>query len=100
MTGELSLEDLEAFKSPVVVKKVGPPIERITQLHHLQARLLAEGKSVTLVAASLGTSVERLKVLQNDPTFCELVAYYQSQKEAIWLETEAKAKSDREIGYG
>lgn len=79
----LSEQDLE--------DKSGVPavaLEHIRAIHHVQARLVAEGKPPGVVAAKVGTSVARVKSLLADPTFRELVAYYNDQQEYIWQETQ------------
>lgn len=60
--------------------KVSVPIlQRLRATHHRQAQLLAEGKSVTEVAAIVGCTPQRLTQLQVDPTFTNLIQFYQDQ---------------------
>ena len=60
--------------------KVSVPIlQRLRATHHRQAQLLASGKKVNEVAMIVGCTVQRLVQLQVDPTFSELVSYYQDQ---------------------
>ena len=56
-----------------------PVLQKLRAIHHRQAQLLASGKSVGEVAAIVGCTPQRLVQLRIDPTFCELVAYYQDQ---------------------
>lgn len=51
-------------------------IEEMRANHHLQARLLAEGREVDEVAAIVGKTASQLESLLDDPTFRELMAYY------------------------
>lgn len=91
VTAELTLADLEAFRSPVKAEPVVKPLERVLAVHHMQARLLAEGRSAGEVAAIVGTSVQRLRLLQEDPAFQELLAYYKDQHDIISLDNREKA---------
>lgn len=82
---ELTKEDLETLGQPVLAVH---SVEHIRAMHHVQARLIAEGRSVSVVAAVVGTSPARVKAMLGDPAFCELVAYYTDQKDVLWLETQ------------
>ena len=74
--------------------KVGPPaLQRLRATHHRQALLLAQGKSVGEVAAIVGCTPQRLVQLQNDPTFSELLVYYQNQAIAALLEDTARLQA-------
>jgi hypothetical protein len=77
VTRELTPQDLARLGE---APKVGVPIlQKLRAGHHRQAQLLAQGKGPTEVAAIVGCTVQRLVQLQQDPTFSELVAYYQDQ---------------------
>ena len=54
------------------------PLARISAPHHLLARLIAEGKEPVDVSAITGYSTGRIRTLQSDPAFCELVAHYET----------------------
>lgn len=87
---ELTLEDLAAPQTrPALAPKSS--IDRILGFHHAQARMIAEGKTLGQIAAVLGTSVNRLNTLLVDPAFEELVEYYRSQLEDVYLNTHMKA---------
>lgn len=64
-----------------------PALKRARAIHHKQAQMLAEGYSVTEVAATVGSTPSRVCLLQNDPTFNELIAYYHEQVVQVELET-------------
>lgn len=61
-------------------------LTRIRQTHHAMARLIAEGRANTEVAAITGYTPQRVMVLKQDPMFSELVAYYAAQKDEIYLD--------------
>lgn len=63
----------------------------ITALHHAKAKLIAQGRSLTAVAAALGCGIAGLKTLLEDPTFQELVSYYKTQVQEVQLATAEKA---------
>jgi len=79
------LSDLDMALPPVAPPAKVSTLPEIQGIHHTYARLLGEGKSVAQVAAIMGTSGARLRRLMEDPAFCELMAYYQEQKEDIWM---------------
>lgn len=87
VTAELTPEDLELLKLPVAVEP-RPVLEHIRAVHHVQARLIADGKSANAVAAIVGSSPARVKLLLGDPAFMELVAYYTDQKDVLWMDTQ------------
>lgn len=80
--------------------KVGvPAIQKLRATHHRQAQLLAEGRSVSEVAIIVGCTTQRLVQLQTDPTFADLVAYYQDQVMSAMIEDSARLK-DKIIDVG
>lgn len=85
---ELTKEDLEMLDQPIPPGLVVHSVEHIRAMHHLQARMIAEGNSPSRVAAALCTSPARVKAMLGDPAFQELVAYYTDQKDVLWLETQ------------
>ncbi len=87
---ELTLEDLEELRTPGPAAVVPINLDRIREIHHVQARLLAEGRKLSAVAAIVGTSVARLKQLELDPTFQELVSYYRDQVTIKYLDVHEK----------
>lgn len=91
VTRELTATDLDRLsQSP----KVNVPIlQKLRATHHRQAQLLASGKTPTEVAAIVGCTVQRLVQLQIDPTFAELVAYYQDQTMVAFLEDNARVQA-------
>lgn len=91
VTRELTATDLDRLHT---APKVNVPIlQKLRATHHRQAQLLASGKTPTEVAAIVGCTVQRLVQLQIDPTFAELVAYYQDQTMVAFLEDNARVQA-------
>ena len=55
------------------------PLQQIRAIHHRLAQLLAQGFTHLEVAAMAGSSTQRIAKLVADPTFQELISYYQDQ---------------------
>ncbi len=94
---QLAADDLPRL---IGAPKVGvPAIQRLRAIHHRQAQLLAEGRKITEVAAIVGCTPQRITQLQNDPTFVELVSYYQDQVMRSQLEDAARLR-DKIVDVG
>ena len=94
---QLTLADLARLSE---APKVSVPIlQKLRATHHKQAQLLASGKSVKEVAAIVGCTPQRLVQLQVDPTFCELIVYYQDQQMVLMLQDSARL-ADKIIDLG
>jgi hypothetical protein len=74
-----------------------PPIARLKQTHHNIARLLADGSKAVEVSAITGYSQSRISILQRDPAFAELVAYYREQAHAQYVDVHSRLA---EVGLG
>lgn len=97
VTRNLTAEDLLNLGS---APKVSVPIlQKLRATHHRQAQLLASGKSVSEVAAIVGCTPQRLVQLQVDPTFAELVSYYQDQIMSAML-TDSARLQDKIVDVG
>lgn len=55
-------------------------LKRITDRHHALARCLATGMSATEACLVTGYTPSRVSVLRGDPSFEELIAFYQGDK--------------------
>lgn len=55
------------------------PLQQIRAIHHRLAQLLSQGFTRHEVAQMAGSSTQRIDKLIADPTFQELIAYYQDQ---------------------
>lgn len=76
---EITSDDLRRLAEGGAPKVTVPILQKLRATHHKQAALLAQGKSLTEVAAIVGCTTQRLVQLQADPTFTELVSYYHDQ---------------------
>jgi hypothetical protein len=77
---ELTSADLPDLREPAV----NPPTSGIQQIraqHHNIARLVVQGHPDVEVSLLTGYTPEYVRKLKGDPSFAELVAYYQAQKE-------------------
>lgn len=56
------------------------PLKRLRERHHALARLLASG-GTTMAEASIitGIGISQISILKNDPSFKELVLFYQNE---------------------
>jgi hypothetical protein len=63
-----------------------PTIQVLRATHHQAARLIARGLSYQQVAREVGRTSQRISDLMRDPTFQELVVYYEKQVEETVLE--------------
>lgn len=61
------------------------PLVRLRYQHHYLARLLAEGRPDAECHLCTGYSISRISILKNDPAFRELITYYQSQVEEVYI---------------
>jgi hypothetical protein len=67
--GDLALLSQERGTKPSAVK-------RLTERHHALARNLASGMPIGEAAIFQGYTISRVSILQNDPAFKELLAFY------------------------
>src|SRR5215469_976604 len=63
-----------------------PTIQTLRATHHQAARLIARGLTYQEVAREVGRTSQRISDLMRDPTFQELVTYYEKQVEEAALE--------------
>lgn len=82
---ELNEGDLDVLANPPTVGEPFSVVKKMRNTHHMLARLLAEGRPPGECALITGYSSSRISILQNDPAFKELVAYYRSQAEQSYL---------------
>jgi hypothetical protein len=61
---------------------VTPMLSRLKHRHHSLARAIASGMRPGEAAAATGYTSSRVSILQNDPAFAQLVAFYKSQADA------------------
>lgn len=77
---ELSEADLVAFAEAPSPKHEQKPLDRLRQRHHTLARLIATGGLTDGQACVIaGFSQARLSIIKNDPSFKELVRFYEDE---------------------
>jgi hypothetical protein len=85
---DLTTEDL--LKASTVPAEGTPSIKSLRASHHLLARTMATGIDLAEVSIITGYSVSRISILKGDPSFRELLAYY----EAMEAEQAKTARAD------
>lgn len=91
---ELQLDDIMRLSVAENLPKVGvPQPRRLRAVHHRAAELLASGKRVTEVARACNLTPQRVTQLQEDPAFCELVAYFSEQISETTIEIRSKIEA-------
>ncbi|RPJ49898.1 MAG: hypothetical protein EHM23_36025 [Acidobacteria bacterium] len=69
---------------------VPPALQKLRSRHHQLAQLLASGLTDFQVSVALGYSLSRISILKGDPTFKELLSYYEKQHEALHLDVQER----------
>lgn len=78
MLRELTGSDLALLSTERGVKP--SHIQRLSERHHALARCLAAGLSVADACAITGYTPSRVSILKGDPSFEDLIAFYQGDK--------------------
>lgn len=83
---EIGQDDLEAWKEAKGPReqKESLPIGQVRDRHHWLARLMAAGYGPTKAALQIGMHPNWASILQDDPTFKELLAEYREQAHQKW----------------
>lgn len=89
----LTGDDLPAITNPPPVAAQAVGIKAIRNSHHKLAQLLAEGKSGAEISLVTGYSQSYLSTIQGDPAFEELVSYYSSQRESIFVDAQERLRA-------
>lgn len=87
---ELTEDDLQELVTPTALGTQPSQIQRIRSTHHRLAQLIAEGRKGTEISLIMGYSQSRISILQSDPAFQELVAFYKNQQTAIFLNVQER----------
>lgn len=82
--GQLTEADLAALSEERGIK--AQPLKRISDRHHMLARLLANGAAPGEAALATGLTVSRVSVLMGDELFLELVRHYRKHPDAVAME--------------
>lgn len=87
----LEPKDLQALGTSVVA--VPQRLLHIRQPHHQLARTLCEGKEIVEASLITGYAPGTIGQLLNDPAFQELMCYYGTQREQVFIDTLERLKS-------
>lgn len=99
VTRELTPADIARLQAGDMPKVGVPIVQKLRAIHHRQAQLLASGRTVAETSAIVGCTSQRLVQLQKDPSFMELVTYYQDQIMVQALEDGARLR-DKIVDVG
>lgn len=83
---DLEKSDLALVLNPPEKGIITNPIAKLRNSHHMLARLLAEGRRNGECSLMTGYSPSRISILQHDPAFQDLLAYYKANTEAKYLD--------------
>lgn len=90
---DLNAGDLDLILNPPPKGSLTTPLARLRASHHFLARLLAEGRRPGECSLMTGYSPSRISILQNDPAFMDLVAYYKEAAEVKYLDVHERLAS-------
>lgn len=82
----ISEEDLLNRSEGALVSSEAPTLSRIRGIHHEIARLLASGLKPADVSATTGYSLSRISILQKDPSFRELLSFYEAKSDEVFVD--------------
>jgi hypothetical protein len=88
---ELTPDDLPALEG--ATPSSGQRLLQIRNSHHALARLLAQGTKQEEASLITGYSPAYISTLKNDPAFEELLSYYATQREQIFVDVLERMKS-------
>ena len=90
----LTPEDLADLTDPgALVVTPFQSLKRITHAHHSIAKLLVKGYPNAQVSEISGYAPAYISTLQRDPAFAELVSYYRSEREIVFVDTLERMKA-------
>lgn len=96
LVGEVTRGELEAPKVRPEIK----PLAEIKYIHHAYARWFAAGKSAKQIAAIMGVGPGRVRRMESDPAFQELVEYYRGQVVESWIGTQEQVAVTGRMALG
>lgn len=67
-----------------------PSLKRVRAVHHQAAKLLATGMKGVEVSMVTGICQSRLSILQNDPTFKDLLAFYSEREDSRFADAQER----------
>lgn len=77
---ELTAEDLLEAGTTEGLGSQPIPIKSLRQSHHTLAQLLAKGEKPANISIITGYSISRISILKSDPSFQELLSYYEDME--------------------
>ena len=83
----LTAEDLPLLAAPPAMGTTAPTVQALRASHHQLAQLLARGLPAAEASLITGYSLSRISILRGDPTFAELLASYQTNRELVFADT-------------
>jgi hypothetical protein len=83
-------EDVVGQSSKTLPTSTPPSLQKLRSRHHQLAQQLSSGMTDFQVSVSLGYSLSRISILKSDPTFRELLSYYEKQHEALHLDVQER----------
>jgi hypothetical protein len=89
----LTEEDLPKLLEPPPIESRQRGLVQIRHSHHQLAQLLAKGSGHTEASLVTGYSMSYIWTLQQDPSFVELLAHYQKEREAVFIDVLERMKS-------
>lgn len=85
------LEDADILvrgASPIGSKP--PEIKALRATHHKLAQVLAQGFADAEAAIATGYSLSRISILKSDPTFKELLSFYESERREVFVDVQQR----------
>lgn len=91
---EIGPEDLALLHSSFRVGPSNPtaPLANIREPHHMLAQMVAKEEATVKISAVTGYSPQRIRQLQNDPAFSELVEHYREQEKFDGADIQAQVR--------
>lgn len=84
--GSITEQDILERTEGALVSSEAPTLSRIRGIHHEIARQLASGLTSAEVSAITGYSLSRISILQGDPSFRELLAFYKNKSDEVFVD--------------
>ena len=84
--GEISENDLLDREEGALTSSQPITLAKIRGIHHEIARQLASGLTPSEVSATTGYSLSRISILTKDPSFKELLAFYNKKEKEVFVD--------------
>lgn len=91
---DLTADDIKSLSTRAAYgSQPGALIQKLRAPHHTLARLVAEGKKHPQCALITGYTIEYIAMLERDPAFQELVAYYKENVAEVYINVHERLAS-------